>query len=219
MVEISTSILSVKKENVIKTIYNLETAHTDYFHIDVMDGKFVEDDTTEKMLEYCDYLSNITNLPLDVHLMVSDVHKYIDMFLPYNPNIITVHYESFSNKDDLVDALDYIKSNGCKAGISIKPGTRVDEILELLHMVHVVLIMTVEPGKGGQQLINDTIKKVRDVSDYIKNNELDVAVEADGGITVDNVEELKEAGTEIIVSGTEIINSNDYVEIINKLKE
>ena len=111
MVEVSTSILNVDKEKIVKTIYNLETAKTDYFHIDVMDGVFVENDTTDKMLEYCDYLSNITNIPLDVHLMVSDVYKYIDMFVPYNPNIITIHYEAFTDKNEVIDALDYkIKS-------------------------------------------------------------------------------------------------------------
>ncbi|MCR5146301.1 MAG: ribulose-phosphate 3-epimerase, partial [Clostridia bacterium] len=89
MVEVSTSILNVEKEKIIKTIYNLETAKTDYFHIDVMDGVFVEENTVDKMLEYCDYLSNVTNIPLDIHLMVSDVKKYIDLFLPYNPNTIT----------------------------------------------------------------------------------------------------------------------------------
>ena len=129
MVEISTSLLSVEKEKIIKTIYNLETAKTDYFHIDVMDGKFVEDNTSEKMMEYCDYLSNVTNIPLDIHLMVSDVYKYIDMFLPYNPNIITIHYEALKEKNKIMDVLDYIKSNNCKAGIAIKPNTDVSEIL------------------------------------------------------------------------------------------
>ena len=219
MVEVSTSILNVEKEKIVKTIYNLETAKTDYFHIDVMDGVFVENDTTEKMLEYCDYLSNITNIPLDVHLMVSDVYKYIDMFVPYNPNIITIHYEAFKNKDELIDALDYIKANHCKAGISIKPNTDVSEIQDLLEIVHVVLVMTVEPGKGGQKLIESTLDKIRILREYIKNNDLDCIIEADGGIKLDNVESVKNAGAEIIVSGTEIINSENYSETIKKISE
>lgn len=219
MVEISTSLLSVEKEKIIKTIYNLETAKTDYFHIDVMDGVFVEDDTTEKMLEYCDYLSSITNIPLDVHLMVSDVRKYIDLFLPYNPNIITIHYEAAKDKNELIDLLDYIKENNCKAGISIKPETDISEILDILSITHVVLIMTVEPGKGGQKLIPETLNKIKKLSDCIKEKEYDVLIEADGGINIDNVEEVKSAGAEIIVSGTGIIASENYKDVIDNMKE
>lgn len=218
MVEISTSILGVEKEKIIKTIYNLETAKTDYFHIDVMDGVFVENDTTEKMLEYCDYLSNITNIPLDVHLMVSDVRKYIDLFLPYNPNIITIHYEAFSDKNELINMLDYIKSNHCRAGISIKPETDISEVLDIIEIAHVVLVMTVEPGKGGQKLIPETLDKIKELSDYIKNNNLDVLIEADGGINLDNVEDVKNAGAEMIVSGTGIIGSEDFGKTISEMK-
>lgn len=218
MVEISTSILGVEKEKIIKTIYNLETAKTDYFHIDVMDGVFVENDTTEKMLEYCDYLSNITNIPLDVHLMVSDVRKYIDLFLPYNPNIITIHYEAFSDKNELINMLDYIKSNHCRAGISIKPETDISEVLDIIEIAHVVLVMTVEPGKGGQKLITGTLDKIKELSDYIKNNNLDVLIEADGGINLDNVDDVKNAGAEMIVSGTGIIGSEDFGKTISEMK-
>ena len=219
MVEISTSLLSVEKEKVIKTIYNLETASTDYFHIDVMDGRFVENDTTEKMLEYCDYLSSITNIPLDVHLMVSDVKKYIDLFLPYNPNIITIHYEAVKDKNELIDMLDYIKANNCKAGLSIKPNTDVKDILEMLELVHVVLVMTVEPGKGGQELIGSTVDKIKVLSDYIKEHDLDTIIEADGGIDVDNSEKVKQAGADILVSGTAIINSGNYKETISQMRK
>ncbi|MBR2787110.1 MAG: ribulose-phosphate 3-epimerase [Clostridia bacterium] len=219
MVEVSTSVLSVKKENIIKTIYNLETAKTDYFHIDVMDGNFVENNTAETMLEYCDYLSNITNIPLDVHLMVSDVYKYIDMFLPYNPNIITIHYEAVESKNELIDVLDYIKDNHCRAGISIKPNTKVSEILDILDIVHLVLVMTVVPGKGGQKLIESTVDKIKEIKEYANKNGLEILVEADGGINLDNVSKVKEAGAEIIVSGTGIVNSENYSEVIKSMKE
>ena len=219
MVEVSTSLLSVEKENIIKTIYSLETAKIDYFHIDVMDGEFVEKNTTEKMLEYCDYLNSITNIPLDVHLMVKDVRKYVDLFLPYNPNIITIHYESIVDKDILLDLIQYIKSNNCKVGISIKPDTNISEILEIIPKVHLVLVMTVEPGKGGQELIQSTVNKIKMLSDYIKKNNLDIIIEADGGINLDNVQLVKEAGCEIIVAGTAIVNAEDYKDVINKLKE
>ncbi len=219
MVEISTSLLSVNKEKIVKTIYNLETAKTDYFHIDVMDGVFVENNTAEKMLEYCDYLNNITNIPLDVHLMVSDVYKYIDMFLPYNPNIITIHYEAVGNKNELIDVLDYIKANHCRAGVSIKPNTDVSEILDILDIVHVVLVMTVEPGKGGQSLIEPTLRKINILSKYVKENNLDVLIEADGGIKLENIEMVKEAGAEIIVSGTGILSTDNYMNTIKSMKE
>ena len=219
MVEISTSILNVEKEKIIKTIYNLETAKTDYFHIDVMDGVFVKENTVEKMLEYCDYLSNVTNIPLDVHLMVSDVKKYIDLFLPYNPNIITIHYETIKNKNDLIDVLDYIKDNGCKVGISIKPKTDISDILDIINICHVVLIMTVEPGKGGQELIPCTVDKIKKLSDYIMEKEYDVIIEADGGINLDNAELVKSAGAEMLVCGTAIIKSENYKETIEQLKK
>ena len=218
MVEISTSLLSVKKEKVIKTIYNLETAKTDYFHIDVMDGIFVENNTTDQMLEYCDYLDSITNIPLDVHLMVSDVKKYIDLFLPYNPNIITIHYEAVKDKNELIDLLDYIKSNHCKAGISIKPDTDISNILDILNYVHIVLVMTVEPGKSGQKLIETTINKISDLKKYINENNLDTLIEADGGINVDNADSLKSAGVDIIVSGTGIVDTENYNETIKSMK-
>ena len=219
MVEVSTSLLSVEKEKIIKTIYNLETAKTDYFHIDVMDGVFVKDDTTEKMLEYCNYLSSITNIPLDIHLMVSDVRKYIDLFLPYNPNIITIHYEATKDKNELIDLLDYIKENNCKAGISIKPDTDVSEILDVLSITHVVLVMTVEPGKGGQKLIPETLNKIKKLSDYIKEKEYEVLIEADGGINLENIEQVKSSGAEIIVSGTGIIASENYKDVIDNMKK
>lgn len=219
MVEISTSILNVDKEKIIKTIYNLETAKTDYFHIDVMDGVFVEENTTDKMLEYCSYLSSVTNIPLDVHLMVSDVKKYIDLFLPYNPNIITIHYEAIQDKNELINVLDYIKDNGCKVGISIKPETDIAKILDIIKSCHVVLVMTVEPGKGGQKLIKETLKKVNELSEFIKKNEYDVIIEADGGINLENAELLKLAGAEILVCGTAVINSENYKETIKLLKK
>lgn len=219
MVEISTSLLSVKKENIIKTIYNLETAKTDYFHIDVMDGKFVENDTTDQMIEYCDYLSSITNIPLDIHLMVTDVRKYIDIFLPNNPNIITIHYEAVEDKKELMDLLDYIKANNCKAGLAINPGTEISEIIDFIDKVHVILVMTVEPGKGGQKLITPTLNKINELFNILKETESDVLIEADGGVNLENINLVKTAGAEIIVSGTGIIGSENYKETIDKMKE
>ncbi len=220
MVEISTSILNVKKEDAIKIFYNLETAKTDYFHIDVMDGKFVEDDTDEKMNEYCEYLKNITNVPLDVHLMVEDVKKYIGKYLVFEPNIITIHLEAVKDKQELINTIKYIKENNCKVGISVKPETPIEDIYEILPYIHVVLIMTVEPGKGGQKLITQTIEKIKELRRYLDDNKLDnVDIEADGGINLDNIEEIKKAGCNMIVAGTSIIKSENYEETIEKMKK
>ena len=218
MVEISTSILSVEKENAIKTFYNLETAKVDYFHIDVMDGEFVENNTVDKMREYCDYLCSITNIPLDIHLMVKDVKKYIDLFLSYNPNIITFHYEAVKDRNELIDLVDYIHHNNCKAGISIKPNTNVSEIYDILEILNVVLVMTVEPGEGGQPIIPKTIDKIKELAKCVEEHNLDTIIEADGGINVENAEQLKEAGTEILVVGTGLIKTENFAETVGKLK-
>lgn len=216
--EVSTSVLTVKKDNCVKTFYNLEAAGTDYFHIDVMDGKFVEDDTSGLMREYCEYLNSITNVPLDVHLMVSDVMSYINSYMVFEPRCITIHYEAAKDKDELMTWINYIKENNIKVGISIKPQTDVKELYDLLPYVHTVLIMTVEPGKGGQTLIPDTIKKINKLNEYRQQNNLDFDIEADGGINSENIEEIRKAGCDIVVAGTYIVNSENFKEAINSLK-
>lgn len=219
MVEVSTSLLTVKKENILATIYNLETAKTDYFHIDVMDGKFVEQDTTEIMHEYCNNIKQISNIPLDIHLMVEDVKAYIDSFIAYEPNIITFHFEACKDKKEVLNLIEYLKENNIKVGISIKPNTKVEEIYEYLPLIHLVLIMTVEPGYGGQKLIPETIDKVKELKEYIEKNNIDIDIEVDGGINLENKEILKEAGANIIVAGSSIINSEDFKETIKRIKE
>ena len=218
MVEVSTSILSIDKENAIKTLYNIETAKTDYFHIDVMDGKFVKDNTNDVMLEYCEYLNSITTVPLDVHLMVEDVEQYIKSYLVFEPNNITFHYEATKNEEELKKWIDLLKENNCKVGISIKPETPVEKIYEFLPYVHLVLVMMVEPGEGGQKLIDDCVLKIQKLKQYIDENNLDVYIEADGGINTENAEKLVNAGCDIIVSGTAITKSNNFAETIKELK-
>ena len=216
--EVSASILSVKKENCIKTFYNLETSGIDYFHIDVMDGEFVENNTTSLMTEYTEYLNTITNLPLDVHLMVKDAMSYIKSYLIFEPRNITVHYESAKDENELKEWIEYIKDNNCKVGVSIKPNTDVEKIYNILPYVHTVLVMTVEPGKGGQKLIPETIEKIKTLKEYIDKNGLEVDIEADGGINESNVEKLKEAGCNIVVAGTSIIDSENFKETVEKLR-
>ena len=219
MVEISTSLLSVKKEDIITTIYDLETAHTDYFHIDVMDGEFVENNTASLMLEYSEYIKQISNIPLDVHLMVKDVKSYVTAYLGLNPNIITFHLETCKDKNEVMGLIKYIKENNCKVGISIKPNTKIEEIYEYLPYIHMCLVMTVEPGKGGQKLISSTIEKIKKLNNYIKENDLELDIEADGGINVDNIKELADAGVNIAVVGSAIVNSDNYSEYMKELKK
>ena len=216
--EISTSILSVKKENAIRTFYDLEVAKTDYFHIDVMDGKFVEQNTMLHMLEYATTIKHISNIPLDVHLMVDKPREQIEDYIDLKPTYITVHYEAFEKEKQLEDTLLYIKQNGCRAGISIKPDTSVEKIYPYLEKISLVLVMTVEPGYGGQKLIETTIPKIKKLKTYIEENKLECFIEADGGINLENIEKLKEAGIDIAVVGSAIINSNNMKETIQEMK-
>ena len=218
MVEISTSLLSAKRDKIIDTIYDLEKAKTDYFHIDVMDGEFVKNNTHDTMLEYCEYLDHISKVPLDVHLMVKDVKNYVDSYLIFNPNIITIHYEACKDNAEVMEIINYIKQKGRRVGISIKPDTSINEIYEFLPYVHVVLIMTVEPGEGGQELIPETIKKIEKLSQYREENNLNFDIEADGGIKMKNSEQIIDAGADILVAGTAILASKDYAETIKNLR-
>lgn len=215
---ISTSILSVEEENSTKTFYNLEEAKTDYFHIDVMDGKFVENNTNVKMLNYCNIIKQISNLPLDVHFMVNDVKQYVEEYIKFEPDIITFHYESCSSDEEVMKLINFIKENNIKVGLSIKPDTTVEKIYKFLPYIHLVLVMTVEPGKGGQALIPGTLEKIKKLREYIDKEKLDTYIEADGGINLDTIEAVRNAGTDIIVSGNAVIKSEDYKEIIKKLK-
>lgn len=219
MAEVSTSILNVDEDKAIQTFYNLEVAKTDYYHIDVMDGKFVENNTSEKMYKYANNIKQITNIPLDVHLMVEDVNKYIEEYISLEPHFITIHYEACKEKEALKKALKYIKENNIKCGLSIKPRTDVNKIYEFLPYISLCLIMTVEPGKGGQQLIPKTIEKISKLKEYIYQNNLETYIEADGGINLENANKLKEAGVDIIVAGSSIIKSQDFKSTISELKK
>ena len=219
MVEVSTSILNVKPGKEAETFLKLEKSKTDYFHIDVMDGKFVEKDTYKKMLEYSSYIKRISNLPQDVHLMVENIDEAIDDFISIEPNIITFHLEACKNEEEVFKYIKYLKENNCKVGIAVKPNTKLEDIYEFLPYIHMCLIMTVEPGKGGQTLLTDMIDKVKILKNYIEKNHLELDIEVDGGINLKTAPELKTAGANILVSGTAILMANDYKVIIDELKK
>ena len=218
MVEVSASILNMDNENAIKNLYELETALIDYFHIDVMDGKFVKDNTTEKMIEYSEYISSISNLPLDIHLMVEDVEQYIKSFSVFEPNLITFHIEARKNKEEIFELIKLVKESNSRVGLAIKPNTKIEEIYNYLPYIHSVLIMTVEPGLGGQELIPETIEKISRMKKYLEQEKLEVDIQADGGINLQNIDLLKQAGVSNVVVGNALMKTKDKKDMINKLK-
>jgi len=219
MVEVATSVLDVKEEEAIQTLYNLEVAKTDYFHIDVMDGIFVENNTVQKMMTYCEYLKNITNVPLDVHLMVEDIESYIASFLVFEPNTITIHYEACKTLEEVKKYATYITENHCRVGISIKPNTKVEEIEGVLPFVHVILVMSVEPGKGGQAFLPESLQKIETLRKIRTEKNLDFDIEVDGGIQDKNIEAVTIAGADVVVAGNYILKSEDFAQAIKKLKD
>ncbi len=218
MVELSASILSVEKEKAIKTFYNLEEAKIDYFHIDVMDGKFVKQDTSILMKEYTEYLKQITNLPLDVHLMVEDVKSYLISYSALEPSNITFHLEAGKNKEEIMEWINYIKQEGIKVGISIKPDTKVEEIKPYLQYINLCLVMSVEPGYGGQEFIEAVIPKIQELNRYREEQSLDYIIEVDGGINQETVAKVKDAGADIITVGSYLVKSENYKETVKNLK-
>ncbi len=218
MVEVSASILNMDNENAIKNLYELETAQIDYFHIDVMDGKFVKNNTTEKMIEYSEYISSISSLPLDIHLMVEDVEQYIKSFSVFEPNLITFHIEARKNKEEIFELIKLVKESNSRVGLAIKPNTKIEEIYNYLPYIHSVLIMTVEPGLGGQELIPETIEKIRRMKKYLEQEKLEVDIQADGGINLQNIDLLKQAGVSNVVVGNALMKTKDKKDMINKLK-
>lgn len=218
MVEVSTSLLTVKEENIIQKIYDLEVAKTDYFHIDVMDGKYVENDTTEKMRKYTEYIKNISNLPIDVHLMVEDIQSYIESYLTMGVHSITFQIEACKNETEAIQLITYIKENGCKVGVAVNAKTPIEEIYEYVPHVHKILIMTVEAGKGGQQLIPETLEKIKELNKFIYENNYETDIQVDGGINEQTAQKAINAGANILVSGNYITNSIDYQKSIKTLK-
>lgn len=219
MVEVSTSILNAKEEKIIKTVYDLETAKTDYFHIDVMDGKFVENDTSEKMRKYTESIKNVSSIPLDVHLMVNNVEEYVKDYLDIGVNCITFHIEACKNEMEVLKQISYIKQNNCKVGVAISPKTNIEKVYEYLPYIHKVLIMTVEPGKGGQELLPETLNKIFELNKFIYENGYEADIEVDGGINEKTSKQVIESGANILVAGSYIINSENFEKAIKIIKQ
>lgn len=219
MIEISASVLGVDKEKANRTFYDLEVSKINYFHIDVMDGKFVEKNTLDYMKDYANTIYHISNLGLDVHLMVQDIESIMEDYLDFNPKMLTFHIEESKTEERTKRIIDRIKENGSKVGIAISPDTSIEEVKKYLNIVHMVLIMTVVPGKGGQKLIPETLKKVKELKEYIDKNNIDIDIEVDGGINDITAKDAINAGANILVVGNYLILANNYSEAIKKIKE
>lgn len=217
MVEIATSILNAKKKNY---RYNLwfRKSKNRLFSYRCNGWRICKNDTHDIMLEYSEYLDHITKVPKDVHLMVKDVKNFIDSYAIFAPNIITFHYEALARDEEVMKTIEYAKTKCRRVGLAIKPETNVEKIKKFLPYIHVVLVMTVEPGKGGQEIIKDTIEKIKELDKYRTEERLDFDIEADGGIKVENSQEIIAAGADILVAGTAILESNDYGKIIKELR-
>ena len=218
MIEVSTSILNIEKGKEADTIFALEKAKTDYFHIDVMDGKFVKKETYQYMLELASYIKRISNIPIDVHLMVENVKEAIEDFAGVEPNIITFHLEACKDEKEVMENIKLIKDANARVGISVKPDTPIEEVFKYLPYVHMCLVMTVEPGMGGQTLLTDMVNKIKILKEYVEKNNLEIDIEVDGGINLKTCDDVKNAGANILVAGTAILMAKDYKVIIDELK-
>ena len=202
-VKISPSILSADFSKLGNEIRDLEQAGADLIHIDVMDGHFVPNITIGPGVIY--KLRKCSSLPFDVHLMISPVHNFIKKFAEAGADIITLHPEA---TDNLVSSIEKIKSLNKKAGVALNPETPVNKVLPVLGSIDLVLIMSVNPGFGGQKFIENTLEKVKLLRKKIDTKNLAVQIEIDGGINFENSKIAKKAGVDILVSGATIFKEN-----------
>ena len=215
---ISPSILSADFANLEQDIKKVESAGADWIHVDVMDGHFVPNITIG--VPVVKSLRKITNLPLDVHLMIENPDKYIEPFAKAGADILTFHYEALCHSElvsesTILEVINKIHSYGVKAGISIKPQTHPKEILPYLDKVDMVLVMTVEPGFGGQEFIQDCAEKIK----FIKKNSKDnLIIQVDGGINDKTAQICKSYGANSLVAGSYIYKSHNITDAIKSLK-
>jgi ribulose-phosphate 3-epimerase len=203
-IKISPSILSADFSKLGSEIQNLEKAKADLIHIDVMDGHFVPNITIGP--EVISKLRKYTSLPFDVHLMISPVDNFIKNFAEAGADIITIHPEA---TDNLENSIKKIKSCKKKAGVSLNPETPIEKVLPVLKLIDLVLIMSVNPGFGGQKFIKETLEKVKVLRKEIDSQKYNAEIEIDGGINFENSKIAREAGVNILVSGTTIFKENN----------
>lgn len=213
MIKISPSILSSDYGNLSSELKRMEACGADMLHIDVMDGHFVPNITLGAPIVKC--IRKSSTLPFDVHLMISDPYKYIPDFVNAGSDIITFHAEADS---DIEKTIDLILASGKKAGLSVKPKTPVEAVYPYLDKLSMVLVMTVEPGFGGQSFMEDMMPKVSAVRSEIDRRGLDVDIQVDGGINKDTISIAAKAGANVFVSGNAIFSSDDAEKTIADFK-
>ena len=207
--KIAASFLNIK-EPIVEEVTKLSNLDIDYLHLDVMDGIFVENKTYSYEEFY--NITRFTTTLKDVHLMVSDVKKHIDEFAKLNPEFITFHYEAAS---DISSVINYIHEKGIKVGISIKPATDISEIKDYLNYIDLVLVMSVEPGKGGQAFIPESIDKIEKLYNLRQKYNYNYVIEVDGGINNETIKLCDKADIAVVGS---YITKQDYASAIKELK-
>ncbi|MDQ0148900.1 ribulose-phosphate 3-epimerase [Eubacterium multiforme] len=213
MIKIAPSILSSDFSKLGEEIELLDKGGADYIHIDVMDGAFVPNITLGAPIVKA--IRNRTDKVFDVHLMVESPSRYIDDFVDAGADIITIHYEAEKHIDR---AIQYIKSKGVKAGVVLNPGTPTIMIKDLIPKLDMVLIMSVNPGFGGQSFIEYSLDKVREIDEMRKKYNKDLIIEIDGGVGVNNIKKVREAGVDVAVAGSAVYKNGEVLKNISELK-
>ena len=211
---ISPSILGGSFANMQDTIKLIDQSKAEYIHFDVMDGDFVPNLTFGP--KFISDVRNFSNKVFDVHLMVNRVEKFLDEYIEAGSNIISFHLEI---NEDIKKIISKIKTRGLKCGLAIKPKTSWLEIQPYLNLIDQVIVMTVEPGFGGQVFMDNQIAKIKKISDFIKSNNLSVEIEIDGGINFETGKICVEAGANILVAGSFLFNQGDLISATNKMSE
>lgn len=214
MIKIAPSILASDFAKIGEEIKRVEVGGADLIHIDVMDGHFVPNITLGPPVIKC--LRRATTLPFDVHLMISEPDRYIDDFIDVGADILTVHVECSCH---LNRTIQKIKERNIKAAVAINPATPLSTIEWIISDLDMVLLMSVNPGFGGQSYIESVTEKIKQLKHMIKSRNLDIDIEVDGGIDLDNIYRITKAGANVIVAGSTIYGAPDAKEIIEKLRE
>lgn len=214
MIKISPSVLAADLSNLSGDVIDIESAGADMVHLDVMDGIFVPNITFG--MPVIKALRDKSNLIFDVHLMIDKPERYAMRFIDAGADILTFHLEACEKPEELLQA---IREQGVMAGISIKPATPVEDIYPLLDQCDMVLVMTVEPGYGGQKLIPETVEKVRKIKAEADNRGIDLEIAVDGGVNESNASELINAGAGILVAGSSVFGASDRRAAIDALRK
>ena len=214
MAKIAPSILSADFLKLGEEIKSAESAGADLLHIDIMDGRFVPNITIGPAI--VEAINRITSLPLDVHLMIEEPDRYLGDFINAGADYLTVHYEACIHLHRTVQS---IKESGIRAGVSINPATPSSVLESILPDADIVLIMSVNPGFGGQKFIPSAIDKINTLKKIISEKKLPLLIEVDGGVKLDNTAEIISAGADILVMGSGFFNSEDYGTTVSRFRE